>query len=132
MKSNLHSMFKTSATHETQGVWFEIAPDVSFHLRRFGGANSDVFKQAMAKYHKPYARLIQNNSLPAEKETEIMTKVFIDVSLVDWKGVEIDGKEAEYSKENALKLFTELPELASELVTYASEVDHFREDLGNS
>jgi hypothetical protein len=133
MKTNLDSLFKTNSNLEKDGVWFDVSIGVSFLLRRFGGANGNKVAQSMAKYHKPYAKLIEAKKLSDEETTEIMAKVFVDSCLVDWKGVtDEDGKEIVCNMENAVNLFKNLPELFNTLFQYCQGVESFREDLGNS
>lgn len=132
MKTNLNKLFKTDESLEKEGVWFDVTKETSFLLRRFGGSNSQKLQAAMAKFHKPYSRLIENNSLSEREQVEIFAKVFISTCLVDWKGVEIEGSVVPCTPENALKLFVSLPELFDVLFSYAKGVDSFKEDLGNS
>jgi hypothetical protein len=132
MQTNLDSLFKTQKSLETDGVWFKVSPETSFCLRRFGGGNAHKVKQAMAKYHKPHARLIENDALPIEEVNKIMAQVVASSCLIDWKGVVVDEKELPCTFENAVKLFTSLPELFNALFEYISGVESFKEDLGNS
>jgi hypothetical protein len=132
MKSNLDSLFKTDFKSEKEGVWFNVGEGTRFLLRRFGGSNSQKVKIAMAKYHKPKARLIELDQLPIEETDLIMAKVFTEACLVDWEKVEIDGKEVPCSFDNAVKLFTELPELFRALYDYAQTHESYKEELGNS
>lgn len=132
MKTNLDSLFKTNTNLEKDGVWFEISIGVSFLLRRFGGANSNKVAQAMAKYHKPYAKLIESKKLSDEETSEIMAKVFVDSCLIDWKGVTDEkGDTLDCSFENGVTLFKNLPELFNTVFQYCQGVESFREDLGN-
>lgn len=133
MKTNLDSLFKTDSNLEKEGIWFDVSIGISFKLKRFGGANSVKVSQSMAKYHKPFAKLIEAKKLSEEETTEIMAKVFVDCCLVDWKGVtNEEGKEIECNFDNAVQLFKSLPELFNTLFQYCQGVDSFREDLGNS
>jgi hypothetical protein len=132
METNLDSLFKTKKHLENDGVWFKISADTSFCLRRFGGSNAAKVKMAMAKYHKPHARLIENDALPLEEMNKIMAQVVCSACLVDWKGVVVDGQEVPCTFENGVKLFCELPELFDRLFNYISGADSFKEDLGNS
>lgn len=132
MKTNLDSLFKSNSSLETEGVIFEINDTTSFHVRRFGGKNATRVKAAMAKYYKPYARQVELGQLSPDKEHEILVNAFVDACMIDWKGVEIDGKESDYSPEAAKELFNGLPELFAALHEYASSFDSFKEDLGNS
>ena len=133
MKTNLDSLFKTDTNLEKDGIWFDVSLGISFKLRRFGGANANKVSQSMAKYHKPYAKLIDAKKISEEETTEIMAKVFVDSCLVDWKGVTNEQGEAIVCNfENAVQLFKTLPELFNTLFQYCQGVDSFREDLGNS
>lgn len=132
MKTNLDSLFKTDASLEAGGVWFTISKETSFCLKRFGGNNAHKVKLAMAKYHKPHARLIEADALPLEETNKIMAQVVASSCLVDWKGVIVDDKELPCTFDNAVKLFCDLPELFNALFQYISGVDSFKEDLGNS
>ena len=132
MKSNLDKLYKTNAEEEVEGIWFEIAEGVKFRIKRFGGKNGEAFKRSMAKHHKPHAHRIQKGTLPADQENEIMTRVFVETSLIDWEGVEIDGECKDFERELAVKFLNDLPELANDLIGYATDAENYREDLGNS
>lgn len=131
MKTNLDLQFKTDQALETGGVWFDISDKVSFLIRRFGGLNSQRVKQAMALEYKPFARQVEMGTMSSDQERRILVKVFVDASLVDWKGVEIDGKEAVFSKELAVNLFMGLPELFDSLIKHSQSADSYKENLGN-
>lgn len=133
MKSNLDNLFKNSEGLEKDGIWFYLeGEEVGFRLKRFGGFNSTIVKKAMNKHLKPYAKQIELGLLSQEKETAVMTRVFVEASLVDWKGVEIDGQEVAFEKELAVKFLTGLPELTDTLSEHATDSKNYREDLGNS
>ena len=132
MKTNLDTLFKTNLSYESEGVWFDINEQTSFRVRRFGGANSNKVKMALAKYHKPYAKQVDAGTLSIEKEKEIMIRTFVDSSMVEWKGVEIDGVDTQYSPEAAVKLFIGIPELFQTLFSYASDISTYKDALGNS
>lgn len=137
MKTNLDQLFKQDTNLETEGIFLQLPNGASFKVRRFGGSNTAV-KKAMLKHYKPFAKLIEKGLFPEEKEKEIYSKAFIDACLVDWSGVEVDGKELPFTKENAARLFKSLPELADTLVDYAQDKENFKdgeffekEDVGN-
>lgn len=131
MQTNLDKLFKTSKTLENEGVDFAIDDKISFKLRHFSATNPRV-KAAMAAYYKPYARQVEMGTLDEKKSQEINILLFIDVCLVSWNGVELDGKEAECNKANATALFKELPQLFDTLWKHCNDFQNYREDLGNS
>lgn len=132
MKSNLDKLFKSNDKMEEDGIWFEVADGVKFKVRRFGGENSPSVKAAFAKHYKPFAALIQNGSMPHKKERKIMAKIFVESCLLDWDGVEIDGKATPFSKEVAEEFMLSLPDLMETLIQHANDSQNYRETLGNS
>lgn len=132
MKTNLDKFFKTSSSLENDGVDFALDDKTSFRVRRFGSNNPKV-KAAMASHYKPYAKQVEMGTLPVEKSNEITMKLFIDSCLVSWEGVTDEkGQAIVCNKENALKLFKELPDLFETLWKYANTFENYKEDLGNS
>lgn len=134
MKSNLDKFFKTNDDLEKNGVWFDISDDIGFLVRRFSASNPRV-RAAMATNYKPYARQIEMGTMEIKKNLEIMVKLFLDICLADWKGVEIDGKITEYKdikREDAIKFFMGLPDLFDALWTHANSGVNYKEDVGNS
>jgi hypothetical protein len=132
MKTNLDSAFKTDTSLEIEGVWFEIQDGVKFKCRRFGGMNSQKVKAISAKYLKPFLKQIELGTLSEQKSREITVKSFVESCLVDWSGVVVDGVEAPFTVESAIKLLVELPALAETLIKYSGEMNPYKEDLGNS
>jgi hypothetical protein len=130
VKTNLDHLFKTSEDCEVNGIDFEYGP-VKFRCKRFGGRNQSL-KAALATEMKPYSRQIELGTLSDAKEKEIAIKIFVKASLVGWTGVQMDGKDIEFSEENAIQLFTALPDLYNDLVKQSSNIDNYKEDLGNS
>lgn len=130
MKTNLDKLFKTNKVLENEGVDFVIDEKTSFKLRHFAASNPRV-KAAMAQHYKPYARQVDLGTLEQEKSEEIQMKIFIDTCLVSWTGVEIDGKEVECNKDNALKLFKSVPMLFDTLWKHCNDFQNYREELGN-
>lgn len=132
MKTNLDKVFKTNQTFEKEGVDFAVNDKTSFRIRRFNASNPRV-KSAMATYYKPYARQIELGTMPQEKSDEIMIKLFIDVCLVSWEGVEDEnGKPIPMTKENALELFKSLPDLFQSLYAHANNFENYKDEVGNS
>ena len=126
-KSNLDKYYKTNQTMETEGNWFQIDENVRFRCKRFGGKNRDAVRKAEIQYRKPFARLIEAGRLSAEKEVAIGVKVFVDACLVDWEGVEWEGKPLEFSFDNAVMLLTEYPDLATELMIHSGSTQNFQD-----
>lgn len=136
MKTNLHKLYATDKGLEKEGIWMEIDDDVKFLVKRFGGNNGPSIKEAHARYMKPHARRIEAGTMPAKKEQELLIKFFVDACLIDWQGIEVDGKDTPFSREVAYELFKELPDLLAALMDEANNIENFKqqdlESVGNS
>lgn len=130
MKTNLDKLFKVDADLEKNGVWFEISDTTAFLLRPFKATNPSV-KAAMAHLYKPHARQIEMGTLADDKAIEINIKIFVKACLVTWRGVEIDGKEEEFTPELAVEFFKALPDLFLALWNHTQDFKNYREEVGN-
>lgn len=136
MKSNLDSLYKTKKELEVDGVWMPLSKETSFKVKRFGGKNSSAVKRAISKHHAPKAALIQKGLIDEDEERALLTRAYVEATLIDWKGVKVDenGEQVElpFSVDNAVELLCDLPDLMDEVVRFASDMSNFKEDLGNS
>ncbi len=132
MQTNLDKLFLNSEKCEKEGIWFNISDTTGFLVKRFGGMNSPEMKKAVSKHFKPYAYQIEKGTMDIAKEREILTKIFVEACILDWKGIEIDGKEEPFSVTKCISLLVRLPELCDSLKAYAEDGKNYREELGNS
>lgn len=132
MKTNLDKFFKTNEDLEKNGVWFDLSDTIGFLVKPMRASNPNV-KAAWAKYYKPHARAIELGTFDdTKKGQEIQAKIFVEACMVDWKGVEIDGVETEYSRDVAIKFFLELPDLFRTLWDHCQDFKNYQEEVGNS
>lgn len=133
MKTNLDSLFKTDKTAEQSGEWYSVAPGVRFLLARLGGANAEKLKKVHSFHFKPLARRLRSGEMTQDEEHNALAKVFVEAVLLDWEGLtDMDGSELPFTKENAVEILTELPELLGQLSAFSEDVDNYKGDLGNS
>lgn len=131
MDTNLGALFGTDKNLEENGVWFAIGGGVEFLIRRFSAQNSRM-KMAMAKYYKPRAREIDNNTISTQDSLEINVKIFVSTCLINWKGVkDSEGKELPYNAETAIAQLIKYPDLYLELQKLSQSAENYREELGN-
>ncbi|HWV46423.1 MAG TPA: hypothetical protein VN039_10475 [Nitrospira sp.] len=131
---NLYEQFETNSQCETDGIFIDYGPNskgknIRFKLARAGGKNIQ-FAKAMEKYSKPHRRMIELGLLAPSVAEGIMRTVFIESVLKGWENVEDRaGAELPYSPEAADALFTELPDLFTNLNELARDASNFREEL---
>lgn len=134
--TDLYAMFKTDSDKEKAGFWYEFTPDVKFKLARAGGANMKFAKCVEAKT-RPHRRKIDNGTIDPELAHSLLVDAYAEAIVLDWDGVtDSKGKKLTFSKQNVVKLLTDLPDLFHELSKQASALDNFladeiAEDAGN-
>ncbi len=143
MNSNLKKFYtfdKEKAFEE--GVKYIFDEGVYFVLRYFN-PQSPKMKAAMLKYYKPYARQIEMRTMSEDLGNELAYRTFFDVSVKDWKGIEVDGKLLEVSQDNFVNLmkdlcsdnvqaYLDMKAFAEDIQNYKLEETGSKEDLGNS
>lgn len=132
---NLYEVYSSNEEMEKNGVWFEMSDTVGFKVKKFGGANAKKIQQLQAKYLKPYTRMMKAGKMDEKLERKLYVEIFVDGCLVDWKGVtDKDGKVLEFTRDNAISIMNDLPNLFDEVVNFCVDNDgvNFKEDLGNS
>jgi len=126
---SLYKKFKTSETHEQDGIWLDYGESGAIKIARAGGANVRYVKR-IEKLQKKYKRQIQLDIMDDADNVKIMREAYADTVVLDWKGVtNEDDEPMEFNKQNCIKLFTDLPDLFLDVVTQATNVALFKEHL---
>lgn len=130
---SLESFFGTNHNLEKDGIDLVIHEiGATFKLRRFGGSNSTRMNQTMMKRYKPVANLIEKNLLPEDARQDVENRVFAECCLAGWSGVKLKGKELPFSIDNAIKLFSALPDLKDFLYKHANDPANFKDEDSDS
>lgn len=131
---SLYSTYETDASIEKEGQAFQMGEDsqgrpIDFICRRAGGANTK-FQSVLEAKSRPVRHILNSKNpgaVSSKTQERIMREVFVDAVLLGWRNVEDrDGNVLEFSKENAIKLFTDLPDLFRELLSMTTEGAAFR------
>lgn len=124
-----YAAFKNNETLETKGIILDLGEAGKFRIARAGGANQS-FNKTVARLTKPIRRAIQTETIDQKTADKVMVDAYVESVLLGWEGVTgPDGQPLEYNKENATKLFTDLPDLFQEIMLMASRATLFREDV---
>lgn len=136
----LRNTFKTDKTAEVEGV--EIEVDINEHnnkpitirLSRMSRSNKRYTKR-LDTVTRPHMAAIQNETLNEAVASKMMREVFVDTVLLGWdnlpkselSGNPDDKEELPFTRENALALFEELPDLYEDWEGRAKKAATFRE-----
>ena len=124
MTESIYSMFESDVDAEKKGRWLPYGK-CEFLVARAGGTN-DAFAKAMTKVMRPHARRFKLGTIDAKEANALALGPFVDTVLLGWKNVfNKDGSELPYSKENAQKLLTDIPDLYAQLMEDAQNIATF-------
>lgn len=129
--------FTTDKASETKGKWIEVGP-AKFLLARAGGSNAK-FQKAVEVAMRPYQRLIQMDQFSEAEASKAMVKPFVDHVLLGWENVRpvmqdedqewIAGEPFPYTKEKAVEILTNLPDLFRHLLGESTKLGNFSPDF---
>lgn len=140
--ADLRRMYETDDNAEKTGIEVQFGPKTFIKLARAGGANK-AFQKAAEREFRPHRQAIERGVIDIDMTNDLLKKVYAETIVLGWRGVldpktityGADGepdfsqaKELPFSKENALYLFRELPELFNDLKEQAENAANFRHE----
>ncbi|WLJ71194.1 hypothetical protein [Sphingomonas phage Birtae] len=137
---SLRGTFKTDKTKEVEGVEIPVGMNdhnklpITIRISRMSRSNKRYTK-ALEEATRPHSSAINNETLDNEIGSRILQEVFVDTVLLGWgnlpksdlTGNDEDTDELPFSRENALALFEELPDLYDDWESRAKKASTFRE-----
>lgn len=129
-KLSIYQLAKTDQTAEVNGKWFtdffEPGSGIDFKLRRLKTKPVvKVMNRVMAENRKHMVK----GEYPEAIDEAMLIETFAEAVIADWRGVSDGENDIPYSKEAAMKLLTELPDLKDTINRIASQGASFRADL---
>lgn len=96
---------------------------------RIARANNSNFVKAFKSESNALKRAKGNAKIDADAIEAVATKAMAKTILVGWSGFEMDGKEIEYSSENAFNLLTNDHDVREFVSSFANDMDNFMEEV---
>jgi len=146
---SLFKQFKTDSKVEREGILLDYGPNkdlpvdaegkhpiMMIRIARAGGSN-DAYNKRIEALSKKHRRKIQNDAMEISELREMTMHAVADTVILGWENVtDAEGKLLPFSRDNALKLFQELPDLFNDIQEQAAKATLFRahlreEDLKN-
>jgi hypothetical protein len=133
---SVYDAFKTDTTLEKSGIEIDYGK-FKVTVARAGGGNQR-FKNISEAVTKPYRRMIQTETLPEERSQEILREVYAKAVVLNWhvkdkngdfvQGVDFDeaGAPVPFTVENVIKVFTDFPDIFTDIQDQASKASLFR------
>jgi hypothetical protein len=129
---SLYNMYETDHDLEKGGIILNYGEGVRIKIARAGGSNA-VFVKTLEKATRPYRKQMESGTLSDDVANDLFIQVFAESVVKDWENVtDRDGNDLQFSVDNCVKLFKDLPDLFSDVRNAASDVSNFRvEELEN-
>ena len=136
---SLTKQYKTDTALERKGVGIEFPANDDgtipcIYIARAGRNNPD-YQVVIDRIMKPHRRAAAMDVLPQAKKDELTREAFAEAGILGWKHIcaaDVSGNAddkgyVEYSKANAVKLLTNLPDLYTTLIELAVDRTTFLE-----
>jgi len=131
---SLYKNYATNPALEINGAEVTFAANddgtvPTFIVARITDSNME-YRKALLEASKPYQRQIDLKILSPEKDAAIFFDVFLSAILKGWSNIlDENGNVFPYTKANARKLLTDLPDVYKELQAQANNAALFRKTV---
>lgn len=146
-KNDIFDAYETDTKAEAEGVEVraDLFPDAVFRVARASTSNQPFIKEAERRL-KPHKAQIARGSMDAAESIVLNRELFIDTLLKGWTGINVKKRDPAtgkvvlddafepvfeplpFTRENAVKLFTQLPDLSLELQRKANDMATFQRE----
>jgi len=123
--ADVKKLFGTDKTKELEGVVHDMGEGLKMRIARIGNPKYQKRFEALSKPHK---RALRRGSLSNDVAEKLLVQCLAETIVLDWEGLEEDGKKVKYSKENAVRILTDYPDLRNYVNDIANEMEGYQED----
>lgn len=123
---DLKKEYGTDKDKELAGVWEDFGGGCKVLIARIGNENySKVFR----RISKPYQNAIRRGTLGNEKAEDLLIQAMAESIVLDWKGMEEDGKPVKYSKEECMRVLKAYKDFRDEISERAGSMELFKREM---
>jgi hypothetical protein len=120
---DIKKSFGTNKEAEQQGVWVDLDETTKLKIARGGNkANRELVKKLLA----PHKIALRNDKLPEHIIEDVGCKAMAQTILLDWQGMQEDGKNLPYTPENAERLLKDYPDFRDQVAQLSGEISLFQ------
>ncbi|MDP6698088.1 MAG: hypothetical protein QGH25_00440 [Candidatus Latescibacteria bacterium] len=126
--------YGTDETAELEGTWVDMGEGLKIKIARLNNPN---YVKVHNRLMQPYRGQTMRGTMSPEVTLRITCESLAETILLDWDGMEYNGKKLPHSTANALKVLTEFKDFREDVIFLAAEKETFRaealkEDQKNS
>lgn len=120
---DVKKLFGTDEDKETNGVWEDLTEDVRIKVARIGNTR---YQKVLQRLMKPHRRAVRRGTVDDSIIEKCVIKAIAETVLLDWEGLEEDGKKIVYSQATAERLLNDFREFREQVTEIASEIESFK------
>lgn len=129
MSKGIYDKFKTNKAAEQEGIILDYGDGQTIKIARAGGSNIRFEKAAQAKMRK-FGLQAKHDLLEPEQMRTIFREVLAETVVLGWTGfTDESGNDLPFSKENVVKVFTDLPDLFDDVLEQSRKASLFKETI---
>lgn len=131
---SLYNTFETNKDLERDGIVLDYGfnskdEPIQIRIARAGGANTK-FAKVLEQKMKPYKRAIANDTMDNKVAEKLLIEAYADAVILSWTGVEDrEGNFLEFTRDNVVKVLTDLPDLFMDIQAQSQKSALFRAEL---
>ena len=130
---DIYKMFGTDENKEQEGIVLNYSDIFWLRISRAGGSN-EHYKKVLTEKLRPYRRAIQTEAITDEMSAKLLREAAAEGLVLAWGSKKFgDGKmpaktgEAmDFTVENVVRFFTDLPDIFQDVQEQAQKVSLFR------
>lgn len=118
--------FSTDEVLESKGITLDFGSAGKVRIARAGGANKK-FEKTMMRLTKPHRHAINTGTIDPKVADEVLHRAYAEAVVLGWEGItDREGKELPFTVDNAMSLFSDLPDLFQQIRKNADNASLFR------
>lgn len=130
---DIYKMFGTDETKEQDGIVLNYSDVFWLRVARAGGSN-EAYKRILTEKTRPYRKAIQTETISPEVSARIMREAAAEGLVLAWGSAQYgdglmprksDGAAMDFSVENVIQFFEDLPEIFADVQEQSGKVAHF-------
>ena len=123
---DLKKEYGTDKNKELDGVWEDMGNGCKVLIARIGNENySKVFR----RISKPYQNAIRRGTLGNDKAEDLLIQAMAECIVLDWTGLEEDGKKVKYSREECIRVLKEYKDFRDHVSELANSMELFKREM---
>jgi len=122
---DIKKVYGTDKVKEKEGVLHDLGDGLKIRIARIGNPNYQKRFEALSK---PHRRALRKGSLSNEIAEELLIKCMSETIVLDWEGIEENGVEIPYSRENAVRILTDYHDLREHINDIANEMEGYKQE----